>query len=202
MQAKLMVADNAPDRAIELCAAIRKKHFRTLGLLPQLHADVLGTLADAHFALNRLDDVESLSREELALREPHQQARPGESLPALTRLTKLHLRHRQFDQALETSQRLVAFAERLHGASHPNMIPAVEQFAEARIANGDNEAAEVVERALKLREQKFGADSEEMTATLERFANLFHEAGNDHLANEYFNRASNIRDRHTHALFV
>ncbi|MBC7818599.1 MAG: tetratricopeptide repeat protein, partial [Planctomycetaceae bacterium] len=200
--AKLMVADKAPDRAIELCAAIRKKHVRTLGLVPQLHADVLGTLADAHLALNRLDDVESLSRDELALREPHQQARPGESIPALSRLTKLYQRHRQFDPALESSRQLVALAERLHGANHPNMIPTVEQFAEVRIAHGDDEAKEAVERAMKLRERKFGADSDELTESLERFANLFHEAGREHLADEYFTRASNIRDRHSHALFV
>ena len=200
--AKLMVADKAPERAIELCAAIRKKHVRTLGLLPLLHADVLGTLADAQLALNRLDDVESLSREELALREPHQQARPGESLPAFSRLTKLYLRQQQFDQALESSRQLVTLAEKLHGANHPNMIPTVEQFAEVRIAHGDDEAEEAVERAMKLRERKFGADSDELTQSLERFANLFHDAGREHLADEYFTRASNIRDRHSHALFV
>ena len=200
--AKLMVADKAPERAIELCAAIRKKHVRTLGLLPLLHANVLGTLADAQLALNRLDDVESLSREELALREPHQQARPGESLPAFSRLTKFYLRQMQFDQALESSRQLLTLAEKLHGANHPNMIPTVEQFAEVRIAHGDDESVEAVERVLKLCERKFGADSDELTGALERFANLFHAAGREHLADEYFTRASNIRDRHAHALFV
>ena len=200
--AKLMVADKAPERAIELCAAIRKKHVRTLGLVPLLHADVLGTLADAHFALERLGDVESLSREELALREPHQQARPGESMPAYSRLTKLYLRHRQFDQALDSSKQLVALAERLHGANHPNMIDTIEQFAEVRIAHGDEDAKEAVERAMKLRERKFGADSDGLAEALERFANLYHEAGRAELAEEYFTRASNIRDRHSHALFV
>ncbi|MFM9963278.1 MAG: tetratricopeptide repeat protein [Planctomycetaceae bacterium] len=200
--ARLMVADHEPERAIELCSAIRKKHVRTLGLVPQLHADVLGTLADANLSLDRLDDVESLSREELALREPHQQARPGESVPALSRLTKLYLRLRQFGEAVEMSQLLVTLAEKLHGANHPNMIPTVEQFAAAQIARGDDEADETVRRAIKLRERKFGADSDELTSALERFANLFHEAGRLELADEYFTRASNIRDRHTHALFV
>jgi hypothetical protein len=82
------------------------------------------------------------------------------------------------------------------------MIPTVEQLAEVRIARGDDEAEEVVQRAIKLRERKYGADSDELTEVLERFANLFHEAGREHLADEYFTRASNIRDRHAHALFV
>lgn len=200
--AKLMVADNEPDRAIELCAAIRKRHARTLDQLPDLHADVLGTLADAHMALVQFDSVESLSREELALREPHQQARPGESLPALSRLTKLYLRRGQYDQALATAQQLVALAERLHGANHPNMIPAVEQFAEVLIARGDDEAEKTVERAMKLRVRKFGADADEVVAGFEHFANLFHGAGRAQLADEHFSRASNLRDRHAHALFV
>ncbi len=200
--AKLMVADKAPERALELCVAIRKKHVRTLGLVPPLHADVLGTLADAHFAMSRFADVESLSREELALREPHQQARPGESTPAFSRLTKLYLQQKQFDLALESSRQLVALAERLHGANHPNMIPTLEQFAEVQIARGDDGASAAVERVMKLRERKFGADSDELAEALERFGNLFHEAGREPLAEEFFTRASNIRDRHSHALFV
>ena len=200
--AKLMVADNEPDRAIELCAAIRKKHARTLHQCTGLHADVLGTLADARMALVHFDDAESLSREELALREPHQQARPGESLPVLSRLTKLYLRREQFDPALAMSQQLVALAERLHGANHPNMIPAVELFAEVRIVRSDDEAEAAVERTMKLRERKYGADSDEVTAAFEHFANLFHGAGNSLLADEYFSRASNLRERHAHALFV
>lgn len=200
--AKLMVADNEPERAIELCAAIRKKHGRTLDQFSALHADVLGTLADAHMALVHFDHVESLSREELALREPHQQVRPGESIPALGRLTKLYLRREQFDSAMATAQQLVALAERLHGANHPNMIPAVEQFAEVLIARRDDEAEKAVERAMKLRERKFGADSDEVTAGFEHFANLFHSAGQNEFADEYFTRASNLRDRHAHALFV
>lgn len=200
--AKLMVADNEPDRAIELCVAIRKKHSRTLDQFPGLHADVLGTLADAQMALVYFDHVETLSREELALRGPHQQARPGESLPALSRLTKLYLRCEQYDQALVTSQQLVTLAERLHGANHPNMIPAVEQFAEVLIARGDDEAEKAVERAMKLRERRFGADADEVVAGFEHFANLFHGAGRAQLADEHFSRASNLRDRHAHALFV
>ena len=47
-----------------------------------------------------------------------------------------------------------------------------------------------------------GADSEDVTAGFERFANLFHAAGRGPLADEYFSRASNLRDRHAHALFV
>jgi hypothetical protein len=162
----------------------------------------LGTLADAHLALDHLVEVETLSREELRLREPHQQIRPGESVPVLTRLSKLYLRRQQFDQALEVSQQLIVLAERLHGANHPNMIPTVQQFAEVRIARGDDEAEQAVERSIKLRERKFGADSDEVTAAFEHFANLFHEAGREHLADEFFTRASNIRDRHAHALFV
>ena len=50
--------------------------------------------------------------------------------------------------------------------------------------------------------QKAYEPSKRETAALERFANLFHEAGREHLADEYFTRASNIRDRHSHALFV
>lgn len=200
--AKLMVADNEPDRAIELCGAIRKKHGRTLDQFPGLHADVLGTLADAHMALVHFDHVETLSREELALREPHQQARPGESLPVLSRLTKLYVRREQHDLALAMSQQLVTLAERLHGANHPNMIPALEQLAEVRIARGDGESEAAVERTMKLRERKFGADSHEVTAGFEHFANLFHAAGQSDFANEYFTRASNLRDRHAHALFV
>lgn len=200
--AKLMVADNEPERAIELCAAIRKKHARTLDHLPTLHADVLGTLADAHLALVHFDHVEALSREELALREPHQQARPGESLPVLSRLTSLYLRREQHDSALATSRQLVTLAERLHGANHPNMIPAVELFAEVLIARGDDEAEKAVERAMKLRERKFGADSDQVVAGFEHFGNLFHGAGRAQLADEHFSRASNLRDRHAHALFV
>ena len=199
--AKLMVADKEPERAIELCAAIRKKHARTVDQFAGLHADVLGTLADAHMALVHFDHVEALSREELALREPHQQARPGESLPVLSRLTKLYLRREQWDLAFEASQQLLALAERLHGANHPNMIPAVEQFAEVLIARGDDAEA-VVERATKLRERKFGADADEVVAGFEHFANLFHGAGQVKLADDYFSRASNLRDRHAHALFV
>lgn len=200
--AKLMVADKEPERAIELCAAIRKKHARTLDQFPGLHADVLGTLADAHMALVHFDNVESLSREELALREPHQQARPGESLPVLSRLTKLYLRREQYDPALAMSQQLVTLAERLHGANHPNIVPAIEQLAAVQIARGDADAEAAVERTMKLRERKFGADSDEVTVGFEHFANLFHAAGRGPLADEYFNRASNLRDRHSHALFV
>jgi tetratricopeptide (TPR) repeat protein len=200
--AKLMVADNEPERAIELCAAIRKKHARTLDQLPGLHADVVGTLADAHMALVHFDHVEALSREELALREPHQQARPGESIPVLSRLTRLYLRREQHDPAHEMCQRLVTLAERLHGANHPNMIPAVDQLAEVLIARGEPTAEAAVERTMKLRERKFGADSDEVVAGFEHFANLFHNAGQEQLASEYFSRASNLRDRHAHALFV
>lgn len=200
--AKLMVADNEPDRAIELCAAIRKKHARALDQFTGLHADVLGTLADAYMSLVHFDNAESLSREEFALREPHQQARPGESFPVLIRLTKLYLRREQYDHALVMSQQLVSLAERLHGANHPNIIPAIEQLAEVRIARGDDEAEATVERTMKLRERKFGADSGEVSAGFEHFANLFHTAGRGPLADEYFSRASNLRDRHAHALFV
>ena len=81
------------------------------------------------------------------------------------------------------------------------MIPAVEQFAEVLIARGDDAEA-VVERATKLRERKFGADADEVVAGFEHFANLFHGAGQVKLADDYFSRASNLRDRHAHALFV
>ncbi len=200
--ARLMVADNEPDRAIELCGAIRKKHARMLEQVPELNADVLGTLAEARMALVHFDEAELLSREELALREPHQQARPGESLPVLSRLTKLYLRREQYEPALAMSQKLVALAERLHGANHPNMTPTIELFAEVRIARGDAAAEAAVERTMKLRERKFGADSDEVSAGFEHFANLFHAAGSGPLADEYFSRASNLRDRHAHALFV
>ena len=200
--AKLMVADCEPDRAIELCSAIRKKHGRTLDQSPALHADVLGTLADAHMALVHFDDVETLSREELALREPHEQARPGESIPVVSRLTKLYLRREQYDPALAMSLRLVALAERLHGSQHPHMITAVDQFAEVLIVRGEDDSEAAVERTMKLRERKFGADSDEVVAGFEHFANLFANAEQDSLAGEYFNRASNLRDRHAHALFV
>ena len=200
--AKLMVADNAPERAIELCSAIRKKYGRILDQSPALYADVLGTLAEAHMALGHFDDVESLSREELVLREPHQQARPGESVPVLGRLTQLYLRRDQFEPALAMCQRLVALAERLHGANHPNMIPTVDQFAEVLIVRREDAAETAVERTMKLRERKFGADSDEVVAGFEHFANLFHDAGQEMLADDYFNRAANLRDRHAHALFV
>jgi len=201
--AKFLVADGEPERAIELCLAIRKRHHHTLGISPTLHADTLGTLADAHFAQEHLDHVETLSREELQLREPSQTARPGESLPALARLTRLHLRRRQHDQALQTVEQLMVFAERLHGANHPNMIPFVEQLADVRIARGDTELAEAaVERTLKLSERKHGAASAKVVELLERFGNLFHESGRVELSDAYFNRASNFRDRNSHALFV
>ena len=200
--AKLMVADNEPVRAIELCAAIRKKHARTLEQFPGLQADVLGTLADARMALAQWDEVESLSRAELAVREPHQQARPGESIPVLSRLTKLYLQRKLLDLALPMSRQLVALAERLYGAHHPHMIPAVALFAEVQIASGNDAVEVAVDRTMKLRERKFGADSEEVTAGFEHFANLFHAAGQSRLADEYFSRASNLRDRHAHALFV
>ena len=86
--------------------------------------------------------------------------------------------------------------------SSPNMIPAVEQLAEIRIACGDEAADEAVARAMKLRERKFGSDSDEVTNAFESFANLFNSAGQSQLANDYFTRASNIRDRHANALFV
>lgn len=200
--AKLMVADNEPDRAVELCSAIRKKHARTMELFVGLHADVLGTLADAHMLLVHFDDAESLSLEELNLREPHQQARPGESIPALSRLSKLYLRREQFDAAFDKSQQLVLLAERLHGANHPNMIPALDQLAEVRIARHDDDAASIVERTMKLRERKFGADSDDVAAAFELFANLFYAANLTELADDYFTRAANLRDRHAHALFV
>ena len=200
--AKLLVADKAPERAIELCSAIRKKHGRILDQSPALYADVLGTLAEAHMALVHFDDVESLSREELVLREPHQQARPGESVPVLSRLTQLYLRREQYEPALAMCQRLVALAERLHGANHPNMIPSIDLFAEVQIVRGEADANAAVDRTMKLRERKFGADSNEVVAGFEHFANLFHTAGQELLAGEYFNRASNLRDRHAHALFV
>ncbi len=200
--AKLLVADKAPERAIELCSAIRKKHGRMLDQSPALYADVLGTLAEAHMSLVHFDDVESLSHEELALREPHQQARPGESVPVLSRLTKLYLRREQYEPALAMCQRLVALAERLHSANHPNLIPTVDLLAEVLIVRGDAAAESAVDRTMKFRERKFGADSNEVVAGFEHFANLFHNAGQDLLAGEYFHRASNLRDRHAHALFV
>lgn len=200
--AKLMVADHVPERAVELCSVIFKQHARTLELQPVLHADVLGTLADARLMLDDIAEASELSRRELALREPHQRARPGESLGVFSRLTRILLRQQQFDEALHTARQLVAFAERLHGANHPNMIPAVEQFAEVLIACGAEEAEGAVERALKLRERKYGADSDELAAALKHFGHLFHEASREQLAEEYFTRASNIRDRHAHALFV
>lgn len=200
--AKLMVADSEPERAVELCAAIRKKHVHNLELNPLLHADTLGTLADAHLALNHLDDVETLSKDELALRKPHQQARPGESLPVLQRLAKLFVRRGQLDAALDSALQMVTLAERLYGANHPNMIPTVEQLAEVQIARGDDEAEAVIARAMKLRERKFGADSDEVTAAFENFANLYHSVGHTQRADDYFSRASNLRDRHSHALFV
>lgn len=201
--AKLMVAEGEPDRAIELCAALTKRHSHTLELVPALHADTLGTLADAHMALDQLDFVEQYSREELALREPHQQARPGESLPAFGRLTKHFLRRKQFEEALANAQPLVAFAERLHGANHPNMIPYVEQIAEVYASRGQAEETHAaIERALKLRDRKYGAASDEVMQALERFGNLLYEVGMEELSSDFFTRASNIRDRNSHALFV
>ncbi len=39
------------------------------------------------------------------------------------------------------------------------------------------------------------------SAAFERLGNLFHEAGHSDLADSYFERAGNIRDRNSHALF-
>jgi tetratricopeptide (TPR) repeat protein len=201
--AKLMVAEGEPARAIELSTALTKRHAHTLEIVPALHADTLGTLADAHMALDQLDFVEQYSREELILREPHQQTRPGESLPAFGRLTKHYLRRKQFDRALENAQPLIAFAERLHGANHPNMIPYIEQMVEVHAARSEAEqTAAAIERALKLRDRKYGTASDEMMQALERFGNLLYEVGMEELSSDYFSRASNIRDRNSHALFV
>ena len=153
--------------------------------------------------MQQFDEAERLTREELALRQPHQDARPGESLAALSRLTLLHLNRHEYDPALVAVEQLVAFAERLHGANHPNIIPYVEQAASVRIGRGDlNEAELLVERAVKLRERKFGATSDELVEAFETFGNQFHESGHFDLGSGYFERASNIRDRNSHALFV
>jgi len=154
-------------------------------------------------ALDQLDFVEQYSREELALREPHQNVRPGESLPAFGRLTKHFLRRKQFEEALANAQPLVAFAERLHGANHPNMIPYVEQIAEVYASRGQAEETHAaIERALKLRDRKYGSASDEVMQALERFGNLLYEVGMEELSSDFFTRASNIRDRNSHALFV
>ena len=83
------------------------------------------------------------------------------------------------------------------------MIPYVERLAEVRAARGEPDETEAtVERALKLRERKFGAASDELMEALEHFGNLMHESQLADLGNDYFERASNIRDRNSHALFV
>ena len=82
------------------------------------------------------------------------------------------------------------------------MIPTVEQFAEVRIANGDDESVESVERVMKLCERKFGAASDELMESLENFGNLFYEHGCSEMSGNFFERASNIRDRNSNALFV
>lgn len=200
--AKVLVAENQPQSAIQLCEEIRSCHGRTLQLDAGINADVHGTLADAYLALERFDDAERISQEEWACRAPHRAERPGESVPVLSRLTRIHLKRQNLPAARESARELVAMAEKLHGANHPNMLPTVAQLAEVLILGGDEDAAKVVERATKLCERKFGTEGDELPKFLERIANLFHESGQTHLADEYFTRASNLRDRHAHALFV
>lgn len=200
--AKVLVAENQPQSAVKLCLEIRSCHGRTLQQDASIDADVHGTLADAYLALEQLDDAEIISRQEWACRTPHRAERPGESVPVLSRLTKIHLKRQNLPAARESARELVAMAEKLHGANHPNMFPTVAQLAEVLILSGDEDAVSVVERAAKLCERKSGPDGDELPEFLERIANLFHESGQPHRGDEYFTRASNLRDRHAHALFV
>ena len=168
---------------------------------PLAMADVLAVAAESARRLTRISQAESLTVQELALRQKVVGEEHVSLLPGIKRLAKTYLARERFAEAEQALRLGLAISEKALGIGNPNGIRFANSIARLCLAKSRlEEAGEWMERTVKMCQRCYGNESEQVADALLVFSGLLREAQQTSQADEYERRAIDLRNRNCHVL--
>ena len=151
--------------------------------------------------LNRIPQAESLTIQELALREKALGHEHVSLLPGIKRLAIIYLARDRFAEAEQALQLGLAISEKALGIGNPNGIRFANSLARLYLSKSRlDEAGTWMERTVKMCQRCYGNESEQVADALLTFSGLLRTAQQITQADEYEHRAIDIRNRNCHVL--
>lgn len=197
----LALAQGLPARALSLGARAKGVYQQSKECPPLALADVLAVAGEASRRLKRFRGAESITRDELKLREQVVGADHVSLLPALRRLAGVSIERGLYLEAEKALRRGMAIAEKSLGLLHEGGIPFAEQLGCVFVARRDfDEASRWMERTVRMCQRCYGDQSEEVAVTLLTFSSCLRAAQRTSDADEYERRAIDLRNRNCHVL--
>lgn len=197
----LALAQGKPARALSLGARATGIYQKAKECPPLALADVYAVAGEASFRLHRYRGAETISNDELKLREQVVGRDHISLLPGLRRLAKASLERGLYLEAEQALRRGMTIAEKSLGVLHEEGIPFAEQLGCVSVAKRDfEEANRWMERTVKMCQRCYGDQSEEVAVKLLTFSTCLREAQRTAEADDYERRAIELRNRNCHVL--
>jgi serine/threonine-protein kinase len=198
---QLALAQGQPAKALSIGARAKAVYSRARECPPLAMADVLAVAAEASRRLHRYRGSESITLEELKLREQVVGTEHVSLLPAIKRLAGVYLEREMIQEAERALRRGLMIAEKSLGASHEGGIHFAEHLGRVCIVKRDfDEANRWMDRTVKLCERRYGEQAEEVAVMLLTFSNCLREASRTQEADDFERRAIDLRNRNCHVL--
>lgn len=198
---QLALAEGLPARALSIGARARLIYQQSRECPPLAMADVLAIAAEASRRLHRYRGADTISMEELQLREKVVGAQHVSLLPALRRLGLICIERELPLEAERHLRRGLAIAEKSLGALHEGGIPFTEQLGRLLLLKRDfAEADRWVERTIKLCQRCYGEQAEQVSVALLSFSDCLRKADRLKEAADFEQRAIDLRNRNCHVL--
>ena len=198
---QLDLAEGRPARALSIGAKAASIYNLSKECPPLAMAEVLAVAAESSRRLQRMAQAESLTIQELALREQVVGAEHVSLLPAIKRLAQSYLargRHAEGEQALRLG---LAVSEKALGLSHATGIKFAESLARlCLVKRRFDETDQWMERTVKMCQRCYGNEGDQVADTLLVFSGLLRSAQQETKADEFERRAIDIRNRNCHVL--
>lgn len=168
---------------------------------PLAMADVLAIAGEASRRLHRYRGAESITLEELQLREQVVGASHVSLLPGLRRLATVYAERDLYQDAERALRRGMAIAEKSLGSMHESGIHFAEQLGRVSLLKREfDDAHRWMNRTVTMCQRCYGEDAEQVAVTLLSFANCLRQAERTADADEYERRAIDLRNRNCHVL--
>ena len=195
------MAQGQPARALSLGARAKGIYLKAKECPPLAMADVLAVAGESSYRLHRFRGAETITQEELKLREQVVGPDHVSLLPALKRLASASIERSLYLEAEQALHRGWSIAEKSLGAMHAEGIPFAEQLGHVSVAIRDfDEASRWMERTVKMCQRCYGDQAEEVAVTLLTFSNCLRQAQQTSDADDYERRAIDLRNRNCHVL--
>ena len=177
----------------ELLDRGRRRLTQDLEALPEVRAELAGTLGNVYTNLGLYDEGREMLVEAVRSRRAHREDDHSELAIDVNNLGKLYYRVGNYGAAERSFREAIAIRRRL-GQSEAELTVALANLASILSARGAYEEAEsIYVQLLAVREQAFGAEDPSVASTLYSLGTLHYRRGDPEAAEPLLRRALEIR---------